>query len=293
MTPSRQAMTPLRQRMIEDMKLRNLSPHTVQAYVDRVAAFAKHFGRSPRHLGPKEVRSYLVFLVEEKRVSWSYYGQAICALRFLYRVTLGKDWVVKGVVSPKKETKLPIILSPAEVEQFLGAITSLKHRAILMTAYAAGLRVSEVVGLQVADIDSRRMVIRVRQGKGHKDREVMLSPRLLAVLREYWKADRPKHWLFPGQVSDRPLTERAVCRACVQAAQDAGLGKHVTVHTLRHSFATHLLEGGTNLRTIQLLLGHRSLRTTAVYTHVSAACLEATQSPLDRLVPSTEGRPKP
>ncbi len=244
MSTVRRPMTPLRQRMIEDMKLRNLSPHTVEAYVDRVAAFAKHFGRSPRHLGPKEVRAYLVFLVEEKRVSWSYYGQAICALRFLYRVTLGKDWVVKGVVSPKKETKLPIILSPAEVEQFLGAITSLKHRAILMTAYAAGLRVSEVVGLQVADIDSRRMIIRVRQGKGHKDREVMLSPRLLAVLREYWKADRPKHWLFPGQVSDRPLTERAVCRACVQAAQDAGLGKHVTVHTLRHNADSRIMPTG-------------------------------------------------
>ena len=293
MSTVRRPMTPLRQRMIEDMKLRNLSPHTVEAYVDRVAAFAKHFGRSPGHLGPKEVRAHLVFLVEEKHVSWSHYGQAICALRFLYRVTLGKDWVVKGVASPKKETKLPIILSRAEVEQFLGAITSLKHWAILMTAYAAGLRVSEVVGLQVADIDSRRMVIRVRQGKGHKDREVMLSPRLLAALREYWKAVRPKHWLFPGQVPDRPLTTKSVWRACVQAAQDAGLGKHVTVDTLRHSFATHLLESGTNLRTIQLLLGHRNLRTTAIYTHVSAGSLEATQSPLDRLGSLTERRPKP
>jgi integrase/recombinase XerD len=286
-------MTPLRQRMIEDMKLRNLSPHTVEAYVDRVAAFAKHFGKSPQRLGPEDVRAYLVFLVEEKRVSWSYYGQTICALRFLYRVTLGKDWVVKGVVSPKKETKLPVILSPAEVTQFLEAVTSLKHRAILMTAYAAGLRVSEVVALQVADIDSGRMVIRVRQGKGHKDREVMLSPRLLAVLREYWKAVKPKLWLFPGQVPDRPSSAMTVYRACVQAGRDAGLGKHVTVHTLRHSFATHLLESGTNLRTIQLLLGHRSLRTTAVYTHVSAGSLQATQSPLDRLEPLTEGRPKP
>jgi integrase/recombinase XerD len=193
MTPSPRRMTPLRQRMIEDMKLRNLSPHTILAYVDRVAAFAKHFGKSPHLLGPKEVRAYLVYLVAEKRVSWSYYGQAICALRFLYRVTLGKDWVVNGVVSPKKEMKLPVILSRTEVTQFLGAITSLKHRAILMTAYAAGLRVSKVVALQVADIDSRRMVIRVRQGKGHKDREVMLSPRLLAVLREYWKVAKPKH----------------------------------------------------------------------------------------------------
>src|SRR5262249_54682830 len=160
-----------------------------------------------------------------------------------------------------------------EVTQFLAAITSLKHRAILMTAYAAGLRVSEVVALKVADIDSCRMVIRVRQGKGHKDREVMLSPRLLAVLREYWKAVKPKDWLFPGRVPDQPVTEKTVYRACVQATRDAGLGKHVTVHTLRHSFATHLLESGTNLRTIQLLLGHRSLRTTAVYTHVSAASL--------------------
>jgi integrase/recombinase XerD len=170
MTTASRSTTPLRQRMIEDMKIRNLSPHTIKAYVERVAAFAKHFGKSPQLLGPEEVRAYPVFLVEEKRVSWSYYGQAICALRFLYRVTLGEDWVVKGVVSPKKEMKLPVILSRAEVTQFLEAITSLKHRAILMTAYAAGLRVSEVVALQVADIDSRRMVIRVRQGKGHKDR---------------------------------------------------------------------------------------------------------------------------
>jgi integrase/recombinase XerD len=285
--------TPLRQRMIEDMKLRNFSPHTIQAYVDRVAAFAKYFGKSPHLLGPKEVRRYLVFLVEEKRVSWSYYGQAICAIRFLYRVTLGKEWVVKGVVSPKKEMKLPIILSAAEVTQFLGAITSIKHRAILVTAYAAGLRVSEIVALQVADIDSRRMVIRIRQGKGHKDREVMLSPRLLAVLREYWKAVRPKHWLFPGKIPNRPLTAKSVWCACVKAGRDAGLDKHVTVRALRHSFATHLLENGTNIRTIQLLLGHRSLRTTAVYTHVSAGTLQATQSPLDRLEPQTEGRPKP
>jgi integrase/recombinase XerD len=178
MTTASRPTTPLLQRMIEDMKIRNLSPHTIKAYVERIAAFAKHFGKSPQLLGQKEVRAYLVFLVEEKRVSWSYYGQAICAIRFLYRVTLGKDWVVKGVVSPKKEMKLPVILSAAEVAQFLGAITSLKHRAILMTAYAAGLRVSEVVALQVADIDSRRTVIRIRQGKGHKDREVMLSPLL-------------------------------------------------------------------------------------------------------------------
>ena len=283
-------MTPLRQRMIEDMKLRNFSPHTIQVYVERVATFAKHFGKSPEHLGPADVRAYLLFLVQKKHVSWSYYGQAISALRFLYRVTLGKDWVVEGVVSPKKQKKLPVVLSPDEVTQFFEAITSLKHRAILMTAYAAGLRVSEVVALRVDDIDSRRMVIRVRQGKGRKDRYVMLSPRLLAVLREYWKATRPAEYALPGQrpgQSDH-RTPRSTGPA-PGASEAAGLGKHVTVHTLRHSFATHLLEAGTDLRTIQVLLGHRSLSTTAVYTHVSPAALEATQSPLDRLAPRRQG----
>jgi integrase/recombinase XerD len=286
-------MTPLRQRMIEDMKLRNYADLTIEVYVQRVATFAKHFGKSPERLDAADVRAYLLFLIQEKHASWSYYGQAICALRLLYRVTLGKDWVVEGVASPRKGQKLPIVLSLGEVTQFFEGIASLKHRAILMTAYAAGLRISEVVGLRVADIDSRRMTIRVRQGKGRKDRDVMLSPRLLVVLRTYWKAVRPTDWLFPGNVPGRPLTDGSVHRICVRAAQKSGLGKHITIHTLRHSFATHLLEAGTDLRTIQVLLGHRSLRTTAVYTHVSAATLQATQSPLDRLGPSAEGRPQP
>ena len=286
-------MTPLRQRMIEDMKLRNYADKTIEVYVQRVATFAKHFGKSPERLDADDVRAYLLFLIQEKNASWSYYGQAICALRFLYRVTLGKDWVVEGVASPRKGQKLPVVLSPDEVTQFFEGITSLKHRAILMTAYAAGLRISEVVGLRVADIDSRRMTIRICQGKGRKDREVMLSPRLLVVLRAYWKATRPTDWLFPGNVPGRPITDGSVHRICVRAADAAGLGKHVTIHTLRHSFATHLLEGGTDLQTIQVLLGHRSLRTTAVYTHVSAVALAATQSPLDRLGPSAEGRPQP
>ncbi len=285
-------MTPLRQRMIEDLKLRNYAPRTIEVYVERVASFAKYYGKSPERLGPDDIRAYLLFLIEEQRLSWSYYGQVICALRFLYRVTLAKGWVIEGVVSPKRETKLPVVLSTGEVTQFLQAITSLKHRAILMTAYAAGLRVSEVVGLRVGDIDSKRMVIHVRQGKGKKDRDVMLSPRLLEILRTYWKAARPDNWLFPGQIPGQALTAMTVYRACVQAARDAGLSKHVTVHTLRHSFATHLLESGTSLRTIQVLLGHRSLRTTAIYTHVSVAALEATQSPLDRLESPTKGGPQ-
>jgi integrase/recombinase XerD len=221
------------------------------------------------------------------------YGQAVCALRLLYRVTLGKDWVVEGVVTPRKEKKLPVVLSPDEVTQLFQAIKSLKHRAILMTAYATGLRVSEVVALQFADIDSRRMVIRVGQGKGRKDREVMLSPRLLVIRREYWKAARPAGPLFPGDLPGKPISAAAVERACRGAYKIAGLRKHVTPHTLRHSFATHLREAGTNLRIIQLLLGHRSLGTTAVYTQVSTTTLGATQSPLDRLGPSAEGRPQP
>lgn len=286
-------MTPLRQRMIEDMRLRNFAPRTIQVYVERVAAFAKHFGRSPERLGATDVRAYLLHLVQAKRASWSYYNQALCALRFLYRVTLGKEWVLDGVVCPKGEKKLPVVLSPDEVARFFEAIPSLKHRALLMTAYAAGLRISEVVALRVDDIDSQRMVIRVRQGKGRKDRYVMLSPRLLTILRAYWKADRPAGYLFPGAAPAKPITPRTVQQVCRDVRQATGLGKRVTVHVLRHSFATHLLETGTDLRTIQLLLGHRSLKTTAVYTHVSAAALEATQSPLDRLGPPAEGRTRP
>jgi site-specific recombinase XerD len=274
--------------MIEDMNLRNLAPRTVQVYVERVVKFAQHFGKSPDTLDAADVRAYLVYLVHKRRVSWSYYNQTLCALRFLYNVTLGKDWIVKSIVCPKQEKKLPVILSPAEVCQFFQAITNLKHRAILMTAYAAGLRVSEVVALRVEDIDSRRMVIRIRQAKGRKDRYVMLSPRLLDILREYWKGRprpelRSSPWLFPGTTTDRPMTSNPVQRACRTVCEASGLSKRVTVHTLRHSFATHLLESGTDIRTIQVLLGHRNIKTTALYTHVSTATLEATHSPLDRL----------
>ena len=285
-------MTPLRRRMIEDMELRNLAPKTVAAYVRRVAAFARHLGRSPEDLGPDEVRSYLLHLVQERHVSWSYYNQAVAALRFLYEVTLQRPGVMQRIRCPKLPRKLPVVLSPDEVTRVFAAVASLKHRALLMAAYSAGLRVSEVASLRVDDIASQRLVLRVRQGKGRKDRYVMLSPRLLAMLRQYWKAARPTDWLFPGDVPGRPLTEASVQRACARAAREAGLGKHVTVHTLRHSFATHLLESGTDIRTIQILLGHRKLETTAIYTHVSPAAVEATRSPLDRIEPPAgEARP--
>jgi site-specific recombinase XerD len=278
-------MTPLRRRMIEDMKLKNLSTRTIDTYVSRVSTFARHFGRSPQDLGRDDVRSYLLYLVQEKKASWSVYNQTLAALRFLYEITLGRKDVLERIPFPKQPKKLPIVLSLDEVARFFAAIVGVKHRAILMTAYAAGLRLSEVTGLRVADIDSQRMVIRVRQAKGRRDRYVMLSPRLLALLREYWKVVRPTDWLFPGDVPGQPITGKAVHLSCVRAARDAGLDKHVTVHTLRHSFATHLLEAGTDIRTIQVLLGHRKLETTAIYTHVSPAAVEATRSPLDRIGP--------
>ena len=285
-------MTPLRQRMIEDMKLRNLSPRTIEVYVMRVAGFARYFGRSPAALGREEIRSYLLHLIQEKKVSWSVYNQTVAALKFVYEVTLNREGVMVRVRCPKQPKKLPTVLSLDETARFFAAILSVKHRAILMTAYAAGLRLSEVVGLRIEDIDSQRMVIRVRQGKGRKDRNVMLSPRLLALLREYWKAAKPADWLFPGDIPGNHITDGSVHRICVQAARAAGLGKHVTVHTLRHSFATHLLEAGTNIRTIQMLLGHRNLKTTAIYTHVSPTAVEATQSPLEQLAP-LPGEPQP
>ena len=218
-------MTPLRQRMIEDMKLRNDVPRTIKIYVKRVATFAQHFGKSPQRLGAADIRAYLLFLVQEKPTSWSYYGQAMSALRFLYRSTLGKKWVVDDVVSPKTQRKLPVVLSPGEVAQFFEAVAGLKHRAILMTAYAAGLRVSEVVALRVDDIDSRRMVIRLRQAKGQKDRYTMLSPRLLTILREYWKADRPTQFLFPGNVPDRSITVRHGGKGLPGGARGRGAGQ--------------------------------------------------------------------
>jgi integrase/recombinase XerD len=285
-------MTPLRRRMIEDMVLRNLSPLTIRIYVDCVAHFARHFGTSPEHLGPEHIRAYLLYLARDRKASWSYFNQTRCALRFLYGTTLDRPWVDDGVVCPRVPKKLPVVLSPEEVAQFFAAVDNLKHRAILMTAYAAGLRLSEVVSLRVADIDSRRMVLRVRQGKGREDRDVMLSPRLLAVLRRYWQAARPRDYLFPGARPDRPISPRSVQKVCQAALIVSGLKKRVSLHSLRHSFATHLLEAGTDLRTIPILLGHNHLSTTTRYTHVSTERLRSTRSPLDRL-PLPEGEERP
>jgi integrase/recombinase XerD len=284
-------MTTLRQRMTDDLRLRNRSARTIKTYIACVAHFARHFQKSPELLGPEEIRQYQVYLVNERHVSWSYFNQAVCALRFLYRHTLSRDWSVTHIPFPRQPRKLPVVLSQAEVQRFLEAIKKLKYRAILMTAYAAGLRLSEVTQLQVSDIDSQRMMIRVRQGKGQKDRYVMLSPTLLALMRSYWRSERPKTWLFPGRTPNLPLEVSSVQRACRQAGLDAGLTKRVTVRMLRHCFATHLLEAGTNVRVIQTLLGHRSLTTTQRYTYVSAQTVHATVSPLELLAQADQDRP--
>lgn len=276
-------MTPLRKRMLEDMQVRNLSVHTQRIYINEVAKFAQYFSKSPQLLGVEDIRSYQIYLVKEKQVGISKIKQVVCALRFLYQITLRKDWAIDYIPYPKRERRLPVVLSLEEVSTFLQSIGDIKYRTILMTGYGAGLRVSEVVALRVSDIDSKRMVIHVRQGKGKKDRYVMLSPRLLAMLRVYWKCGRFVNWLFPGPNPDKPLTTHAVQSACRQAALASGLSKRVTPHVLRHSFATHLMESGTDMQTIQMLLGHRSLHTTARYIHVSKSRLDATRSPLDLL----------
>ncbi len=276
-------MTALRQRMIEELKLRNFAVNTQEAYLRAVTKFAEHFGKSPDQLGKDEVRTYLLHLVEKRQASWSRYNIALCALRFLYHVVLERDSLLDGVPFPKGEKKLPVVLSMGEVTQFLRVIRNLKHRAMFMTMYSGGLRVSELLELKASDIDSARMLIRIRQGKGRKDRYVGLSERLLLLLKEYWKARRPTDYLFPGRFPGKPMTRASAGLLCRKIAKQAGLTKRVTPHTLRHSYATHLLECGTDLRTIQILLGHRSIRTTALYTHVSRKTLESTPNLLDLL----------
>lgn len=275
-------LSPLRRRMIEDMTVRNLSPATQRCYVHAVAKFSRYFGRSPERLGLEDVRAFQVHLVSTG-ISWAALNQTVCALRFFYGVTLDHGEIPERIPYAREPRKLPVVLSADEVVRFLEAVPSLKTRTALTTAYAAGLRVSEVVGLRIGDVDSARMVIRVEHGKGGKDRYVMLSVQLLAILRSYWRLARPEHWLFPGREADKPIDVQVLHAACRSACAAAGLDKRVTVHTLRHSFATHLLENGTDIRIIQVLLGHANLSTTARYAQVSNGLIRRTQSPLDRL----------
>ena len=281
-------MTPLRQRMSDDMQVRNLAPHTQRAYLRQVSQFARHFGKSPDLLGPDDIRAYQLHLARDRRLSASSILVAVAAIRFLYKVTLRRDWDLDEVIpSCRKPQKLPVVMSPEEVSRFFDAIDSLKHRTILTVCYAAGLRVSEAVRLTPDAIDSQRMVIRVEAGKGRKDRYVMLSPRLLDILRAYWRKARPQGWLFPGDLPGQPISTAAVENNCRQVRGRAAITKPVTPHSLRHAFAVHLLEAGTDLRTIQLLLGHRSLSTTARYLRLATSKVCATASPLEFLQPAS------
>ena len=275
-------MSPLRRRMIEDMTIRNLSPATQQSYLHAVSKFSQYFGRSPDRLGLEDVRAFQVHLAA-KGVSWGSLNQAVCALRFFYGVTLGQATIPERIPYAREPRKLPTVLSADEVVQFLESVSSLKARVALTTAYAAGLRVSEVAALKVGDVDSGRMVMRIEHGKGGKERYVMLSAPLLGILRSYWRLTRPSLYLFPGRTADKPIEPTVLHAACRSAAAAAGLDKRVSVHVLRHSFATHLLESGVDIRIIQVLLGHENLSTTARYARVSTRLIANTASPLDRL----------
>jgi integrase/recombinase XerD len=255
--------------MIEDMQIRNLTPNTQRVYVAQVVRFACHFGKSPDLLGPPEIRAYLLHLTQERRLAASSIIVTVSALRFFYHTTLKRPWAVEDdIPAGRQAKKLPVVLSQEEVARFLGAVDNLKHRA---------------VRLRPAAIDSKRMVIRVAQGKGRKDRYVMLAPKLLDMLRDYWKRAHPRDWLFPGRLPGQPVSPLTIDLTCRQVREQCGIGKPVSPHSLRHAFAVHLLEAGTDLRTIQLLLGHRNLSTTARYLMIATSKVCATASPLESL----------
>lgn len=276
-------MTPLRQHLIEDLQLRNRSPKTIEAYVFHLRELARHFNQSPDQLDNEQVHRYLLHLLHHRKVSWSSYNQAVAALRFFYRVTYPSDMVVTRLPYGKRPKLLPAVRSPQQVALFLDTVHDRTIRMVLRSIYATGLRISEALHLTAAQIDSSRMVVRVL-GKGQKERLVPLSPRLLEELRAYWRATRPTQWMFPGKDRHRPLNTATVQKACKRACRDAGLPR-ITPHTLRHCHATHLLEAGVDTRTIQALLGHHRIGTTALYTHVTLAGLRQVVSPLDRLPP--------
>lgn len=279
-------MSPLRKRMLDELQRRNYSQITIDCYLRHVREFASFFGRSLDVLGADEIKQFQLHLIQEKKVSWSTYIHATAALRFFYLKTLGRAFLADKIPFPRRPKFLPTVLSQEEVRHLLDATTSLKHRVLFMALYGSGLCVSEACNLAVADIDSSRMVIHVRQAKGHRDRDVMLSPILLDALRQYYRRCRPKRWLFPGKSDDKPITTKAVFLMIRKAAARAKITKTVSPHVLRHSFATHLLESGTDVRTIQLLLGHKELETTVVYLHVSQQHVQKTVSPLDTLLKS-------
>ena len=277
-----EAMSPLRRRMIEDMTIRRFAPKTQHDYVQRIKNFASFVGRSPGTASFEDVRRYQLHLAASG-VGVATLNQTVSTLRFFFRVTLKRHDIVEHTHFIREPRKLPVVLSPEEVARLLNAAPGLKYKAALSVAYGAGLRAAEVVSLKVTDVDSKRMLIRVEQGKGRKDRYVMLSPHLLNLLRAWWKATRPRGWLFPGRDPVQPMTTRQLNRACHAAAQMAEINKRVSLHTLRHSFATHLLEQNIDVRVIQVLLGHAKLDTTALYTRVATKTISEVMSPLEHI----------
>lgn len=281
-------MTRLRKMMLEELERRNYAEATTRCYIRTVEDFSRRFKCSPDRLGPEHIREYQAELFKKRKLSPGTVTQRLAALRFFYVKTLKKTWSIAETPYPKRAIHLPAILSREEVARLIDAALSPYHRTLLMTLYATGVRRAELTHLKVSDIDSKRMVIHVQGGKGRKDRDVMLSPKLLEALRDHWRGlrRRPSAWLFPGNrwhTGDRPIDTKVVWNACKEAAKRAGLQKGVHPHTLRHCFATHLLEAGADLRTIQMLLGHRDLEETTIYLHLSERHLSATASPLDSL----------
>jgi site-specific recombinase XerD len=274
----------LKDRMEADLRLQNLRPGTQKAYLRYAYDFTRYHMKPPAEMGGEEVREYLLHLLDERELKPSTVKVYAAALKFLYDVTLQRPDVVQSIRMPRVPRQVPEILSGSEVVTFLGSLESTKYRALVMTMYGAGLRVSEACRLQIDDIDSKRMVIRVQEGKGGSDRYAKLGERMLSVLREYYRQERPPgSYLFPGQPADRPISPDSVRRVVKKAVEACGISKKVTPHVLRHSFATHMLETGTDIRVIQVLLGHRSIRTTQLYTQVSTQHVSRTKSPLDLL----------
>ena len=284
-------MTHLRQLMLDELERRNYSPNTVRSYLHAVEEFARHFGRSPEQLGPDHVREYQVHLFRDRKLSARTIAGRTAALRFLFVKTLRRPYLADALPFPKHSRRLPTVLSQEEVARLIDASGNLMHRAMVMTLYATGVRRAELCRLKVADIDSERMVLHIHQGKGGRDRDLPLSPKLLATLREYWRWMKPKTYLFPGMENnwraDVPVTTKVAWIAVTDAAKAAGITKRVSPHTLRHSYATHLLEAGADLRTIQVLLGHAKLADTTVYLHLSRRHLQAVPSPIESLTVST------
>lgn len=282
-TPFQHRRNPYINRMAEDMQIRNLAASTIDSYTWHVDKFCSHFGKMPDQLGPEEIRQYQVFLIHEKKASWSSFNQAVCALRFLYEVTLGKPWAVKHIPFGKRPKKLPVVLSDQEASRLIECTQNPKHRTVLLCCYAAGLRLAEATHVKVADIDGQRAQIRITSGKGSKERRVPASPRLLDALRDYWKIRRPNSYLFPGRTPDVPLSSPTIQKACRLSAALAGIKNIVTPHTLRHSYATSMLEAGVDLLTISKLLGHSSFVTTMIYLHVRRQHFDRSPSPIDWL----------